>query len=612
MQKTLATLLGILLAANVFGQETVPGVSFWTPWEETTIAIGNERSGFNDHIAGRVTYANPEACDGNATLPYIAKAPDEERYLLMTTMSFPQAKGTLMVSTDECESWTPWDGPSPSGWGLTCAGNGVILASDGHYRSTDGGKSWNTYGFAPNPRFGEIVDCGWDPMLVDPKSGGKHLYCVTYFSRNFEYMEHKTIPLLRESFDAGATWTPYRGIAEFVGANEVLLSYNAKGEIVAAMRNTTLMAPSDDHFDRLSTAYSTDGGVTWSQPKVVAGNGRMHPSMALLPDGRMVLTYVVRQGYAKTDGKFTYGIEGVVSHDGGHTWDTDHRYVLARWSSDCMVTDENGRSYQVEHFWAAPQCTSTHYLPRSKCLVTAYGTNQNAKKAVGGVILPRQIALVKWMPLESYAAPSETSVPQPVSAEESLRQLRNNRYWPVNYQAQVGLPDCGWRNSYPEKALALKDGWLQFDHRGTEGCLSLRGIDHLEQINGPIALRMRINILTEPSKRPDRFKFYATAGNGQNKYDLYIRFDGEANIHDGIFGRTELPTTPGTPFLLEVYCDPVARCFRLWIDGRLVKEVREAPRYLAPETPSELVIGSYSPHIGGMAEVSAVQFGQIE
>jgi len=54
--------------------------------------------------------------------------------------------------------------------------------------------------------------------------------------------------------------------------------------------------------------------------------GRHHPSLVLMPDGDIVMTYVVRKGgYVDSkDGFPQFGVEAIVSHDHGRTWDLDH------------------------------------------------------------------------------------------------------------------------------------------------------------------------------------------------------------------------------------------------------------------------------------------------
>ena len=623
MQKTFLTLLLTALATVALAAPppfAIPEEPLWGEWQDTVIRIGNERDGFNDSVKGRICFTQPEACDGKTYMPYLAKAPDEDRILLLLGSCGRKPKygyGVLLESNDSCETWhtpVPAGNRGIAGWGLTCAGNGVILATDALYRSEDNGATWQDLGgFPVNPRFGTPL-AGWFPQAVDPKSNGKHLYKTLCFVRNYDFMESRMEPLISESFDAGKTWSIPRGIPEFAGASEVNLAYNAKGELVAGIRVSTIPAPSNDEFDRLETSISADGGITWSKPIVVAGNGRHHPSFALMPDGRMVMSYVVRNGYPDTDdGKYAYGIEAVVSTDGGHTWDTDHRYVLSYWTSDCMVTDEQGRTYQMDRWTAGPANTSTIYLPETGELATAYGTKQFCKRRIGNHTAPWQTGLIKWRLAESFSGIKDEP-PEPVSAEEALRQVRTVAYWPMNYKAVNGLPDSGWRNAYPETATTIREGkWLRLDQRPTAAALfSARGTDSLEKIKGPIAFRMLVNIPEDNDSRPNRLMFNTVVGTGQGKYRIHFNLTRDCNVSGTTFGDVELPAAKtGKPFLMEIYSDPKSQCTRLWIDGVLQKELLQPVQYLAPETPAYLFFGCGSRSIGGVAEISELQFGQI-
>ena len=601
----------VLLAAQEAPQAAA--VPDWEEWQETTILIGNERDGFNDMVEGRLRLSNPNAYGGLFYLPYLAKAPDEKRILLLVSVGTPQRKGKLLESTDEGETWhdpIPKGNRGINGWGLTAVGNGLLFATDGLYRSDDNGATWRSMGgFPVNPRFGTPL-AGWHPLTAEPGTNGRHLYKTLNFSRNFDFMECRMEPLVSESFDAGLTWDTPRGVPEWSGANEACLAYNAKGELVAALRVQTIRAPVNDEFDQLEVSCSSDGGRTWTMPKVVAGVGRHHPSMALLPDGRMVMSYVVRLGYPKENGRHAYGIEAVLSHDGGHTWDTDHRYLLAHWTSDCVVTDEYGRAVHVDTWQAAPNNTSTIYLPESDCLITAYGTRQNIARRAGNYTLPWQVGLVKWKPLDAYSG-NRTPPRAPAPAAETLQQVRTFTTWPINYVASVGVPDAGWRNTYASGAVRLKGDWLELDNRGCYGYFSARGTDALEEINGPVGLRMRLNIPMADDPKSNRFQLYVVLGSGQNKYDLDLLFDKDANLKGETFGELELPTTPGTPFLVEFYCNPRSHCTRLWIDGKLVKETIAPPNYVAPEKPSVFYFGSNSSGIGSVVELAELKFGQI-
>ena len=79
---------------------------------------------------------------------------------------------------------------------------------------------------------------------------------------------------------------------------------------------------------------SKDNGCTWSELNHVYFWGRHHPHMIVMPNGHIVMTYVVRNGYvADKTGRLRFGIEAVVSTDNGETWDLDHKYILASNSS---------------------------------------------------------------------------------------------------------------------------------------------------------------------------------------------------------------------------------------------------------------------------------------
>ena len=51
--------------------------------------------------------------------------------------------------------------------------------------------------------------------------------------------------------------------------------------------------------------------------------------MVVLPNGEMVMAHIVRLGYPNdAEGFQQFGVEVVVSHDHGVSWDMAHRYVL--------------------------------------------------------------------------------------------------------------------------------------------------------------------------------------------------------------------------------------------------------------------------------------------
>ena len=109
--------------------------------------------------------------------------------------------------------------------------------------------------------------------------------------------------------------------------------------------------------------------------------------MVLLPGGDLLMTYVVRMGYtALPDGRPRFGIEAILSHDNGVTWDLDHKYVLDAW---------DGNRTGPNAWWASCQATSTVLLPDGS-LLTAYGTGYRSEPNAQNMPAPRDVGLVHW------------------------------------------------------------------------------------------------------------------------------------------------------------------------------------------------------------------------
>ena len=127
-------------------------------------------------------------------------------------------------------------------------------------------------------------------------------------------------------------------VPQWKGVNEVALLRAANGDWVAACRTdipARFKGETLDHYEGLGISISKDRGRTWSEVTKLYDWGRHHPSLVLMPNDDIVMTYVVRKGYVDTpDGYPQFGIEAVVSHDHGATWDLDHRYILDTWAGN--------------------------------------------------------------------------------------------------------------------------------------------------------------------------------------------------------------------------------------------------------------------------------------
>ena len=183
------------VAATLFTASAAPPDPIWEPWQEVTIKIGNERTGFNDTISARRRLNRPEACGGIMTVPYLVRVPEDNRLLLSCGAGL-ELRGVISESRDNGDTWStpasPTDPPCGMLYGLTYCGNGVVLACDGKFRSTDYGRSGKFIaGWDNDPRFNTPV-YGWDPALVFPDSDGKHLLLSGYYNKFFHAPESKS------------------------------------------------------------------------------------------------------------------------------------------------------------------------------------------------------------------------------------------------------------------------------------------------------------------------------------------------------------------------------------------------------------------------------------
>lgn len=219
---------------------------------------------------------------------------------------------------------------------------------------------------------------------------------------------------IRCSHDGGLTWPeliepPGWNGASGVGVNEVALCRAGNGALIAACRiehpkhyskdhdelNTQI-----DHYCGLGVSLSRDNGCTWTKIEVLYEYGRHHPSMVLMPNGDVVMTYAVRLGCLREehrlvdeDGCPQWSVEAIVSRDNGESWDLSRKYVLAKWS---------GMSQAQE--------TDTVLLPDGS-LLTAFGSGYlslpvrevwRQREFNPHHLLPREVCLVRWRPVVAH------------------------------------------------------------------------------------------------------------------------------------------------------------------------------------------------------------------
>ena len=322
--------------------------------------------------------------------PYMVYMPEKDR-LLILVMWGQERKTGVLTSDDHGATWTRLKYIG-DGWstGLTYLGGGkIVYKSDNKYWfSYDYGETWDHSVPAPGTKDGKPFYED-SPFLVDhdPKTGSVTRLWATG-------KKPELACLLRYSDDGGRTWSVSRHIPQWGKTGEIVLHRANNGNIVAACRVNTLSEQKGkiDHYSGLGVSMSKDNGQTWSELNILYTHGRYMSSMVTLENGDIVLTHIVNAGYVGTaDGYPQFGIEAVVSHDNGLSWDLDHRYLLAVWKGN-----HKGTANSAPAWYSCAQRTATVLLPDGS-LLTAFGTGYRNRGMQGGrTHSPQDIGLVRW------------------------------------------------------------------------------------------------------------------------------------------------------------------------------------------------------------------------
>ena len=248
------------------------------------------------------------------SFPVAASGPDNRNHATAQLSS-----GTILVAYAQGDSYVDgwWNEEKLREKGLT-----LYITS-----SKDGGSTWAE----PRPLDGGSVEkrSPYGRMLELPDgtilmpvyhSGPEQDRSWTYRSR-----------------DAGETWGDATQIAQ--GFNETALLRLPSGKLIAMMRldHRTGRATDPTKYRDSDTGKwvtgrsvwqsdSSDQGYTWSEPRQITGPEEHPADLLLLQSGKILLTYGHRI--------VPHGVRGMLSHDDGQTWDTQHKITFAADSAD--------------------------------------------------------------------------------------------------------------------------------------------------------------------------------------------------------------------------------------------------------------------------------------
>ena len=336
--------------------------------------------------------------------PWMVNMPEKGRLMMLVGCDYPH-RAFVLASDDRGATWTAPrparvdnDGKPSIGMGTAMAylGDGKLVfyeddilgaGETSRWFSVDYGQTWgDSVPLAPSSD--DKAWHIWDPPLLirHPKTG----HITRLSETGYNQSGTSSQAYLRFSIDAGRTWSDSVKVPQWKGTNEVSLFRAANGHLLAACRTDVprrLMGTTLDHYEGLGVSISKDDGRTWSAVKKLYDYGRHHPSLVLMPNQDIVMTYVVRLGYVDDRNGFPqFGIEAIVSHDHGVTWDLDHRYLLHVWS---------GKRTGDTYWWPSSQSTSSTLLPDGTIL-TAFGTGYRIRAGEDSPQAPRDVGLVSW------------------------------------------------------------------------------------------------------------------------------------------------------------------------------------------------------------------------
>ncbi len=120
----------------------------------------------------------------------------------------------------------------------------------------------------------------------------------------------RDISVLLHSRDDGLTWGEETLVA--AGYNETAYAFLPDGRMIAAARSES---------GHVATLFSDDLGHTWTRPVALTRDGEHPADLTVLASGKVLLTYGRRIR--------PMGCGGLLSEDGGATWDKRHEVLLA-------------------------------------------------------------------------------------------------------------------------------------------------------------------------------------------------------------------------------------------------------------------------------------------
>jgi hypothetical protein len=308
-------------------------------------------------------------------------------------------------SSDGGSTWTDWhlvpDAPGRP-MGLADLGGGKLsFYTNKRFFSSDYGRTWPEQVKIPPAVEGEAISgTGWGgegSPLVERDAAGNIAIAELGYQNLANYPAGPTINYFRWSRDGGRTWEKavspkewlwedsWEGKTHVRGVSEGSVVRAKNGWLVAALRTdmpARWIATRNDNYEGCAVSISKDNGQSWSPLQVLHRGGRMHMHFVRMPDGALVMIYVMRQDIAP-DGvhyaSYRRGCGALVSLDHGLTWDLTREYLLHEFD---FATPKEGAHEGISALACGHTCST---LLKDGSILTAYGHYTS-----------KGIALIRW------------------------------------------------------------------------------------------------------------------------------------------------------------------------------------------------------------------------
>jgi hypothetical protein len=251
------------------------------------------------------------------------------------------------------------------------------------YSSQDYGRTWDSSPLQLTSTGQTFMPCDSNTWVDRDAHGiAKRIGEIGYV-----YPGEPSVGMLRWSDDGGRTWgkeivpKEWRWQESYKGGNytratsEGSLMRAANGWLVAALRTTPpplLSALQNGGLDGTGVSISKDDGATWSRVRVLFEAGRHHAHLLRLPDGAIVMTYILRQDVQNGRlASYRRGCAAVVSHDNGLTWDLERHYILDEftYSNGLPLSTATGHLFSTLLDNGSILTCYGHYPSKGACLI---------------------------------------------------------------------------------------------------------------------------------------------------------------------------------------------------------------------------------------------------